>query len=227
MQKNMIVVNSFKTVFDKCSVSVSTNDWRIDESNQNASFKTLIIRNAGNDFHYFRQAVYKEMAWITKKSSILKDKDCDGVALTKLGDQTIFILSELKASLDSRDIMNAYQQMVFTFLKLHMMFSLCQDYDIYSWHVIGVIACLPPNETQKDSLYLDYLQSDEIGTRRDVKFLERLLFERKIETDFGCIPFIKDMLLNEQLKKLKLSIYLKTANSTSDTSTTLDVSEIL
>ncbi len=229
MQKNMDVFNSFKIIFDKCPVSISNNEWQVNESNQHASFKTLIVQNIGNDFYNLGNATYKDMDCITnKRSRILEDKDCDGAALTEIDGKTIFILSELKSSLDSCDILNAYKQIVFTFLKLHMMFSLCQDYDISDWNVIGVIACLPPkDENQKTNLFLEYLNIEEGTVKPDVKLLVRLLFESKIVVDLGSVPFVKRLSLNDQLKRLKISICLKTADSVGDSSTILELSQLM
>lgn len=225
----MNVFDSFKIVFNKCSVSISNDKWQVNESNQHASFKTLIVQNIGNDFYSFNNATYKDMACITqKRSSILEDRDCDGVALTEIDGKTVFILSELKSSIDSCDILNAYKQIVFTFLKLHMMLSLCQDYNFCDWNIIGIIACLPPkDENQKTNLYLEYLNIEERTVKPDVKLLVRLLFESKIVVDLGSIHFLKSMSLNDQLKRLKISLCLKTADSVETSSTILELSQIV
>lgn len=109
-----------------------------------------------------------------------------------------------------------------------MMFSLCQDYDISDWNVIGVIACLPPkDENQKTNLFLEYLNIEEGTVKPDVKLLVRLLFESKIVVDLGSVPFVKRLSLNDQLKRLKISICLKTADSVGDSSTILELSQLM
>lgn len=224
----MDVFNSFCKIFDKCQVITSDDNWKVSESNQQASFKTLVIQNTGNKFYSIENSTYKNMTCITQKSSFFEDKDCDGVALTEIEGKTIFILSELKSSLDSCDILKAYKQIVFTYLKLYMMLSLCQGFDVDDWIIIGIIACHPPkNDDQKTQLYLEYLNIEEGTSKLDVKYLLRLLFEKKIETSLGKINFVQNIPFNEQLKNLKISLYLKTSDSINDSSSTFDLSCIV
>ena len=139
------------------------------------------------------------------------------------------VLSELKSSLDSCDILKAYRQIVFTYLKLHMMMSVCEGFDISNWEIIGIIACLPPkNEDQKTKLQLELLNMEEGNNeiKPDIKCFVQLFFKKKIESGLADTPFTKGKPLHEKLKDMKISICLKTANSTTDSETELNLNSL-
>lgn len=225
----MNVFDSFQKIFNKCPIAVLDDQWSVQETDSCALFRTLTIQNTGKAFFVFEKGSYANMSCISsKRSSFLEDKDCDGVALTEIGGKKILILSELKSSLDSLDVLKAYKQIVFTYLKLYMMLSLCQDFDIDNWSVVGIIACHPPKgEDQKTKLQLEYLNIEESASRPDVKCLVRLLFENKIETSLSNIPFTQNLPLNDQLQRGKFNICLKTADTISSSELSLELSKII
>lgn len=54
----------------------------------------------------------------------------------------------------------------------------------------------------------------------------RLYKERKLETSFGNIPFIKGYPFEENLKRLPFTLCLHTAAQYADTTSTLDITQL-
>lgn len=226
----MVVTESFNRIFQKFPLRPIVSDWDIIESDSQSTFTGLRIQYPGCSFHVVSQAVYKDMPCLTTKlSSFLQDCDCDGIAFTEKEGKMWVVLAELKSTLDSTDILKAYKQIVFSYLKIHSLLSLCDGFSAFTeWNLLGIIACRPPKDnyqkTQLDLLYLNMSESN--SAKPDVRCMLRLYKERKLKTSFGNIPFLKRFPLDENLKGMSFTLCLHTAAQYADSTSTLDFTRL-
>ncbi len=222
----MGVIDSLRDIYDKMPLSESDDAWVVKEQDKGATFNKLDIQNCGGKFYVIDNSAYKKLDdMITRNSTFLQDEDCDGVASTNVKGNTNFVMAELKSNLASEKIQKAYKQIVFTYLKLFMMMSICQNTDVGKYEIMGIIACHPPKDTdQEDFLKLQYLNIEEIAP--DIKCLVKLYYEGKIECEFGKIYFIKDKKLPDFLKNKKFTLYLKTSDTPKSPSASFDLTSL-
>lgn len=114
-------------------------------------------------------------------------------------------------------------------MKIHSLLSLCEGFSAFpGWKLLGIIACKPPkDQEQVTKLNLEYLNIQEgLRVEPDVRCMVRLYKERKLETSFGNIPFIKGYPFEENLKRLPFTLCLHTAAQYADTTSTLDITQL-
>ena len=226
----MTVIDSFVQIFDKVSTHETKDTWVVDEADTGASFKHLKIQNTDNIFYVIENSVYKHWKVITEcKSNLLKDLDCDGVAITMFDHTPVFLLCELKTALDTKKIFHAMEQIIFSYIKLYMLFSLCKDLDSENYSLVGIISCKPPkNESQETFLksQLCIQQQKRDGDLSSISlYTARLFYEHKLDIEIGKIPFLKDKLLSNKIRKKKITIFLKTAKSYEQDSAIFNIKE--
>ena len=130
--------------------------------------------------------------------------------------------TELKSRFSTQKIKYAFTQITFSFLKLHAMLSLCQDYDIDNMPLHFVVACKCFEHKQQEDAVQNIVEKAKMAdpSSFEAYFLSKLLKHGRIITTFGEIAIQYGLLLNSHLagKKLTMSLQL-TANYT-DTSVT-------
>lgn len=217
----MSVINSIQSIFNKINIEVTTDNWTVTEIDSGASFNNLHIENFGMNFNIINNNIYQSMPNITTDiSSKLRDLDCDGVAFTEINDQKYIILSELKSKYDTNKLSKAYKQIIFTFLKLHMLFSICKEYNINDYKIIGIIACKPVTEEQKTSIEHNLLWSEN-------QFLNNLYYHNKSECTVENIDFLRTCNLHKNIATKRFTIFLQTASDIDDNEANIDLSNII
>ena len=156
----MEIAESFNSVFDKAPCVLIKSQCEIHEHNQGASFTNLKLVNDGEEIFLLDNQFYKNShEKIIDWSSNLSDLDSDGFLITEINGRKFIVVSELKSALDSRDLLKAYKQIVFTYIKCYMLLSLCSTFQAEDFDIIGIIACKPPKDKkQNDYLKDTYLQ---------------------------------------------------------------------
>ncbi len=209
----MEIAESFSSVFDKAPCVLIKSQCEIHEQNQGASFTNLKLVNDGEEIFLLDNKFYKNShEKILDWSSNLSDLDSDGFLITEIKGRKSIVVSELKSALDSRDLLKAYKQIVFTYIKCYMLLSLCSTFQAEEFDIIGIIACKPPkdkkqNDYLKDT-YLQLMNSSLCSIQPDVRLMVRLFMEKHIKTKLGNIPFLKTMNLHNDLSSSSFRLYL-------------------
>ena len=225
----MNVIESFTQIFDKIKVSSFDDVWTVTESKEKASFKRINIKNKGNKFCAISNETYGQWKLLFQsRSTFLKDLDCDGVACCSIKDEIYFILVELKSTLSSSKITSAVKQIVFTYLKLFMLFSLCEGFDSHI-KLIGVIGCKPPKDEQQFSFLKEnlMLMTNGVELQPDVKCLLKLYFNDVTTLKLGDISFLSNVNLNNTIRDKEISLYLKVGDKYEDEEALFDLQKDL
>lgn len=216
--------DSYRSLYDKVSLNVISSDWKIQEDDSKATFQELII--SGLSGYSIPKAVYKNTHEpIFKNSSALKDLDCDGFAFVSHEGTKYIVAVELKSNFDTAKILRASHQMCWSFLKNHMVMSICNGYDIDNYEIVFVIACHCPTSQAKDRLLLETTSSKLCS--KDIWYAVKLLAERCLEQTFGRTSLFNDKELSDVLKDKKVRIVLVTTDCCNDTQKTISFSDLL
>lgn len=222
----MRVAEAFKDIFGQDTVEELDSVWNIHETRVGATFNLLQVNNPGESFFVINPCLYSQNV-CHDDTGWLNDKNCDGAALTRNSGIDYIILVELKSTLDSTKIITAYEQIVQSFVKLQMMLSICQGYDMQNYDLIGVIACKPAkNKDQEIKFHQELLNIKEGNfVPPDMACLVRLYFDSYIECYLADTPFMKGHAFHKDFQYHKIRIYLKMADAYSDDSVAVDFVE--
>ena len=144
----MSAAKAFLTVYDKvgkvafadCRQSYDT--YEVNEHEDDATMTKLKVTMPQAEFIAFNHRLVKNMKDFTEhRTSLIQDTDCDGLAFMMYNGQESIVATELKSRFSTQKIKYAFTQITFSFLKLHAMLSLCQDYDIDNMPLHFVVAC--------------------------------------------------------------------------------------
>lgn len=210
----MKIIESLKSVYDKKSCFCLCNDseWEIKEDKDNASFRKVVVRKKSLKFEIIGNDFFRGMSSITSdRSSFLKDKDCDGVSFYEQDGKTGLMLIDLKSSFSEDNISKAFTQDFHTFLKLHMMMSICKGYRLGELAISCYAACPPcASSDVKDSILDTISMSEEAG---DDRFINRCLKSYLIGgEEYSCAlkdtPFASGSALHEDLMNTIVSFHI-------------------
>ena len=223
----MSVAEAFKDIFGQDTVVEFEDTWNIRESRKDATFNLLQVNNPGESFSVINPVVYSGNIWLGD-AGWMNDKNCDGAALTRNNGKDYVILVELKSTLDSTKIIAAYEQIVQSFVKLQMMLSVCQDYDMHNYDIVGVIACKPAKNKDQETKFHQELLNIKEGNfvPPDMVCLVKLYFNSYIECCLSETHFMKGHAFHKDFHLHKIRIYLKTALAYPDSSVTVDFAEL-
>ena len=206
------------------------NEWTIVEHEDGASFKTVRIRDIQANSYSIDNDLYRnKFKKVFENSTKLNDNDCDGCAIIHHNNQKHILLVELKSKFDTTKISKAYKQALTTLLKNHMLFSLCDGYDIQEFDISILIACLPPNENQKTWLSDQYMlmQNSETHNEQDCCFAVKLYFEKRISTQMRDITFFTNCKFANSINDLNINISLQNPSTEFDSELNLSINSIL
>ena len=208
----MRLCESYQSVYDMSQVQVIDGEWVVHEREPNAIFRTLKIESIHEPSFALANSEYKcTHAKIFEKSSTLKDLDCDGFAVVTHEGKKYVVAVELKSSFDTKKVLQAYEQSVFSFLKNHMIFSLCQGYSVEDYDILIVIGCCLPNGDQKvwlkDQMML--IMNGVKSVHRDVYFAVKLFYEKSASCPMGSSHFLENLELPDSIKNRRMRIVLK------------------
>jgi hypothetical protein len=223
----MQIIDSIHSIFDKKYNSCKRChcDWIITENSEDATFNKLIVHKEGVDFTVLLNDFYKGLSAITHdRSSFLCDSDCDGIALIEEKDHSILFFVDLKSSFKESNIRKAFEQDFFSFLKIHMMLSLCEDYQLDRTKLVFYAAC-PPCKTQseEDSIKDNLLMSKTIN---DVRFIDNCFLSffygaNGFKCKIGDLPIIKNIILRHDILSTNIVFRIHTPKNITDNESTI------
>lgn len=216
----MQIIDSLHSVFDKKSDACNcTNDtWIVHEDNE-VSFKKITFHCDGACFGVVHNEFYKDIKNITeKRSTFLKDCDCDGISFCDDGGVLQLLFVDLKSSFSEQNITKAFKQDFFSLLKIHMMLSLCEGYKLGSLLIRFFAACPPCASMDDEAIILDriYLSEELDKERFENKYLMAYFKKDVFSCKMKDISFVKDKHLNEDLLDATIQFQIVTAENYGD-----------
>ena len=221
----MSIISSFGQLYDKtlnpafANYSISNGAFEVNEHDPRASTTLLRVEQTGTKFASFNYMLVKGMGDVTeKRSSLLEDHDCDGVAITLNQGHDGLIFSELKSKFSTQKIYEAFRQMTHSFLKMHAMLSLCQDYslDTVSLHFIAACQCFEDKD-QEDGIYNRLSKEEQSDETTFVsKFLRRLIEQHDVRAKFGELSAVWNLPLNQSLSEKEITLSLQVTRNFGD-----------
>ena len=161
----MKVIESLKNIFNKYSNAffIGSPQWIILEKDSSAQLRKVTIRGNGY-FDVIDNPFYKSWQQVTcDRSKFLRDSDCDSIAFYFSEEEKKLFFIDLKSSLSDSNLQSAIRQDFFTFLKLQMVLSLCENYDLDDFEVFFLMACPICTPDELDEIRLNLNESDMLG----------------------------------------------------------------
>lgn len=231
--------SSFCQILDKGIWSSPLHQtWNISESNTNASFRSLDITFQGALLALDKasyQGIYGAVN--TKISTKIEDRDCDGFAVYGVGAgedervQKAIVAVEMKSSFDSYDLMKAYKQLVYTYLKMHSLLSFCDGYHCLEYKIIGVIACHPPKDEGKYLASIHARKNSGENVLPDLRFMDTM-YQANSAGSCHMIPlskvsFLQNLPLHPDLRNKTLHLYLHLTSGVNDVHSVLALDNLV
>ncbi len=224
----MSVNTSFLELYDK-TAQIGFTDYRssvdsfdVTEHDAGVSMSQLRVMQTGAEFSSFNFQLVKGMKDITEtRSSFLLDSDCDGIAFVNNNGQEGLVFAELKSRFSTKHLKKAFQQMMFSLLKIHSMLSLCQDYSINSLsiHFIAACQCFENND-QEDCVY-NFLSKAEKEVCKNFEglFMRKLIEQKNVVIKLGDLTRLWNLPLNSSLTGKTITLSLQFTQKYGDNST--------
>lgn len=231
--------NSFCTIFDKTKTDSTygycsnSDSWEVSENTETASLKQITIQRKNTRFIGFNQEITRSMT-MCQRSSELKDKECDGFSFLKEKDDVVGLLFvELKSQYCKNNISKSIKQMLFSFLKIHSMLSLCDGYSLNNLDIFFCSATLCAKDEAERTKLLDFINKavkcnikDENATEKRNAFYEcgrifrDLVVKRKTKrkVKFLLSAFDINLPIHQDIADKDLTIHLSTTNSYNESS---------
>lgn len=212
---------SFSEIYNKMPcIKTARGSWVIHETSHTASFNTLTVSNASHDYDIYDTAIILKCPNPLSKgvSSVLQDRDCDGMALVAQNDgKRAIVLVELKSGFTKDNLFKAYQQLVFSLLKVSQMLYLCDDFSLSEYAPIIIIACHGIESDDKMVEIKDFANKQYQKMKLSGKFtffgkcLPNLLMNRECSIFLREMPLLGNLPLHPAIGKSKVRIILTTA----------------
>lgn len=193
-----------------------------DAGNSSVPMTLLRIEQTGVRFTSFNHLLVQGIKDITvKRSSFLLDCDCDGIAFMTDSINEGLIFAELKSRFSTQNLDRAFMQMMYSFLKMHAMLSMCKDYSIDGIHVHFIAACQCfEDDIQEDVVYnhLNKMESLEESSF-DGLFVRKLIEKNTIKVRFGDMINLWNIPLNYDLANKQITLSLQMTQNYGDDNT--------
>lgn len=219
----MRTADSFLQIFDKTNTSISAKSpdlvWCVVETAPDAGIKRLEVDMRSADFVAFDDSLCKNIPRVTSGiSSSLKDSECDGIALIRKNDEDIMVFCDLKRSLDTKNIKKGFSQDLLSFIKLHMLLSLCNNYNLAEFKIDFIVTCKCFENEAKRADILLRVQNNQIVDKD--YFINSLLYPL-IKNGEKCVrlgdfPQIAGLDINPCIKNKNVKLRLLTSNNYAD-----------
>lgn len=219
----MKIADSFFNIFDltkNCISSSSPNaTWTVTEGSCDASIKKLNINIGKADFYAFNERLTKGMSHITTcKSSKLEDKECDGIAFVEVSGKRRLIFCDLKSTFDSNKVKNGFNQNLMSFLKIYMLLSICDGFELNDFDIDFIVACKCFKDENKRDNFFHKLHSDLIADKDNfnTKILYSLLTKREKCVQLGDFPNMSSIDIHPNIRNKKIKLRLLMSENFSD-----------
>lgn len=162
----------------------------------------------------------------TNRTSIIKDSDCDGIQfVVDTGGNEQLVLTELKSTFDTGKICDAYNQIIHSFLKLHSLFSQCEDYSLNQLPVSFIVGCKCfKDKAQESSVYSKINTAMTLKQNNfEAKLLGKLLNNKSISVKMSEFHDIKRAHFHQDLKAKQITMRLCQTQKFTDVSITVNL----
>ncbi len=187
-----------------------------------APLKSLQVKQKGTLFTCFNNNLVQGMKDIScTRSGFLKDSDCDGIIFITNCTKDGLIFVELKSRFSTQHIEKAIEQIIFSFLKMHAMLSMCKEYSPDTVYLHFIVACQCfEDKIQEDQVY-DYLNKAEELEDMTIEgtILRKLIENNTIQIKLREITDLWRIPLNTSLRDKDITLSLKLTNSYGDSIT--------
>lgn len=219
-----MLIDSFsKSYPDKQALRVDTIGLcEITEKEKGATMTNLKINREGTSFYTFPADIVKGMPSDENDMlKFIKDKDCDGIVFLKHNSGTEeLILSELKSGFGTGTISDAFNQIIHSFLKMHVMLSTCESYSLHDLTSNFIVACKTfENKSQEVKVWkkINDYKTLKRGYFED-KFLGKLLVRTVVDVIMDEFHDIRINAFSEEIKNKHIQMRLCLTSSPTDTS---------
>lgn len=122
----------------------------------------------------------------------LLTKDCDGIFVTEKEGKRYLFLCELKSRFIVKEIVSAKDQIIGSYLKIHALLSLLQDYKQEEFEIRGIIASFSPTDEM-----LSFMSKKMENDRGAIQFCYNLNRDSiyQIPKD-SCLCYYKPLCMN-------------------------------
>lgn len=229
----MALSDSFIKIYDKAidkgNGQIMQDKWVIMEHDNGATMTHLEVMATGSFLGFDHDLVKGVKDTTSRMSSLLEDKDCDGIAfLSDKNQKEHLIFAELKSNFDSQKIAKAFHQITMSFIKMHTWLSLCKNYNLKDLdvHFIAACKCFKDKDQETDVLHrISELQ--EIGSNSfEAKFLMPLLKGHKIKVKLSNLSDIQQLPFNDTICEKEIDMYLQTTECHTDSQTSVTLSQV-
>lgn len=228
----MSLGSSFLAIYDKIASPTfadytnSTNSFEVNEHEHGATVTLLRVNMPGADFISFNHHLVKGMKDITEtRSSKLFDSDCDGISFLAQQNQNGIVVVELKSRFSTQHIKKAYRQLVFSFVKLHAMLSLCSEYNIDNIILHLVVSCKCfENNNQEEGVMNILMKAESVNHDSfEAKYLRRLIKHHRLIVKFGEIASTYGLILNPAVADKDVTMALQFTDTYASTSANYNI----
>lgn len=219
----MKTADSFLQIFDKTrgciSADTSSSVWAVTETERKAGIKRFLIDMNKAEYVAFDDKLCKDKLHMPANvSSYFKDSNCDGIALIRKDDENLMVFCDLKASFDTKDIKKGFAQGLFSFIKLHTLLSLCNNYNLVEFNIDFIVVCKCFENEAKRADILLRVQDGQIADK-DIfinAILYPLLKNGEICVKLGDFPQIAGLDINPCIKNKKVKLRLLMSSNYAD-----------
>lgn len=218
-----MLIDSFKQVYNKTSsyCTDTPNVCEVREAKTGSTMNLLKLDNPGCQFSNYTSDLVKDMPSITtERTECIKDKDCDGIIFRNNSGQEELILIELKSGFDTGKICDAFNQILHSFLKMHVMLSACKNYEISTFPMKFIVACKTFKDKAQEAGVLEKISNAQTlnsGIFED-KFLARLLVNKYVDVKMNEFHDISVNSFSDDIKNKRIQMRLCLTNNYADTS---------
>lgn len=219
-----MLISSFDGLFDKTSPGLKLLKGKsiVKENSPGATVKSLQLFSKGKDFFCYPSSLVESMPDLTtRRTSKIKDSNCDGILIVADSKSTEqLVLVELKSTFDIERIAGAYNQVLHSFLKLHSLFSQCEDYSLDQLPVLFIVGCKCFKDKIQESAVYDKISIAKMlnQDKFEAKFLGKLLVKQSVTVYLNEFNDIKRNPFHKDIKGKSIMLSLRMTNKFSDKS---------
>ena len=133
-------------------------------------------------------------------------------------DEDIMLFCDLKSSFDTKNIKKGFSQDLLSFIKLHMLLSLCDGYNLDEIKIDFIVTCKCFENEVKKADILSRVHSGLIANK-DV-FINAILYPLLVKGEkcikLGDFPQIAGLDINPDIKNKKVKLRLLTSSNYAD-----------
>lgn len=148
----MIEIDNYRNIFVDIQPSDTKDKVHIHEGGGRATVNDFYLEDPGTIFHFFPDAETKKTSNLWTKSCIYRS-DADGIILFEKGARKHIVVCELKTG--SNKFSSAFDQATGCFVKIIMMLSVCDHFQLNDFDVTFIFAVKIGDEILNDIIQLE------------------------------------------------------------------------